>query len=329
MRTLDGVAASEHEICLPAAGAQRRLSGERQRGLRRGGAGRRRGPELGLRGRPRAGSTVCARRPTSTAASPPRRRSPTTEASSRSRIAGRRRACRRSGASTTPPPRPRALAARPAPAPDGDRPLHATCAAARSSWSATSISRSRPGTARRSTSPSAVCAAVSATCSPTTCWCSTTAARASPATASRSPVQEEHERDLAARYPYYHNGVRLLEEDVAGPLSRALSAARRALKGLSVAIDARVLVGSHDRNAAPRGRADRRAGPDGAGADHGDRARRDSSRAPAALAAMPDVELLTAREAVDTRATRPTSCTGRSRSTTTRICRSSRGWASG
>ena len=58
-----------------------------------------------------------------------------------------------------------------------------------------------------------------------------------------SPVQEEHERILAARYPYYHRGVVALEEDRAGPLARSLSSARRALKGLSVAIDARILVG--------------------------------------------------------------------------------------
>ena len=58
-----------------------------------------------------------------------------------------------------------------------------------------------------------------------------------------SPVQEEHERILAARYPYYHRGVVSLEEDRAGPLARSLSSARRALKGLSVAIDARILVG--------------------------------------------------------------------------------------
>jgi glycosyltransferase involved in cell wall biosynthesis len=58
-----------------------------------------------------------------------------------------------------------------------------------------------------------------------------------------SPSQEEHERLLARRYPYYHDGVGVLQDDVAGPLARALGVARRALKGLSVAIDARVLVG--------------------------------------------------------------------------------------
>lgn len=59
----------------------------------------------------------------------------------------------------------------------------------------------------------------------------------------RDPRQEEHERMIAARYPYYHDSVQLLDEDVVGPLSRALSAARRALTGLSVVVDARILSG--------------------------------------------------------------------------------------
>jgi glycosyltransferase involved in cell wall biosynthesis len=58
-----------------------------------------------------------------------------------------------------------------------------------------------------------------------------------------NPVKEEHERMLAARYPYYHDMVRALEQDVTGPLARSLSAARRALKQLSVVIDARILAG--------------------------------------------------------------------------------------
>ncbi len=48
---------------------------------------------------------------------------------------------------------------------------------------------------------------------------------------------------IAVRYPYYHGEVRALEQDVSGPLARALSAARRALKGLSVLLDARILSG--------------------------------------------------------------------------------------
>ncbi len=59
-----------------------------------------------------------------------------------------------------------------------------------------------------------------------------------------SPHQTEHERILAARYPYYHEAVRLAERDVSGPLARALGAARRALRPLSVLIDARVLAGA-------------------------------------------------------------------------------------
>src|SRR5581483_5215028 len=59
-----------------------------------------------------------------------------------------------------------------------------------------------------------------------------------------SATQARHERILAARYPYYHEAVRALEKDVTGPLARALSAARRALKGLHVAIDARILAGA-------------------------------------------------------------------------------------
>jgi GT2 family glycosyltransferase len=56
-------------------------------------------------------------------------------------------------------------------------------------------------------------------------------------------VQEQHERMIAVRYPYYHDEVHSLEKDVTGPLPRALGAARRALKGLAVVIDARILSG--------------------------------------------------------------------------------------
>lgn len=58
-----------------------------------------------------------------------------------------------------------------------------------------------------------------------------------------SPVQAEHERTLAIRYPYYHQAVRAVERDAAGPLARSLGAARRSLTGLEVVIDARILVG--------------------------------------------------------------------------------------
>jgi glycosyltransferase involved in cell wall biosynthesis/GT2 family glycosyltransferase len=59
----------------------------------------------------------------------------------------------------------------------------------------------------------------------------------------RSPIQDAHELMIGVRYPYYHDEVRALEQDVSGPLARSLSAARRALKGLSVVIDARILSG--------------------------------------------------------------------------------------
>jgi GT2 family glycosyltransferase len=59
----------------------------------------------------------------------------------------------------------------------------------------------------------------------------------------RDLVQDEHERMLRARYPYYQDAIRALEGEVVGPLGRALGAARRALKGLSVVIDARTLAG--------------------------------------------------------------------------------------
>ena len=58
-----------------------------------------------------------------------------------------------------------------------------------------------------------------------------------------NPVQDEHERVIAARYPYYHAGIDQIQREVTGPLPRALSAARRALKGLSVVVDARILAG--------------------------------------------------------------------------------------
>lgn len=58
------------------------------------------------------------------------------------------------------------------------------------------------------------------------------------------PVKEAHEKIIAARYPYYHDAVHASEREVTGPLARALSVARRALKGLSVVIDARVLSGA-------------------------------------------------------------------------------------
>ena len=59
----------------------------------------------------------------------------------------------------------------------------------------------------------------------------------------RNPLQAEHERVIAARYPYYHRTIRETEHETVGPLRRSLSSARRAMRGLSVMIDARVLAG--------------------------------------------------------------------------------------
>ncbi len=60
---------------------------------------------------------------------------------------------------------------------------------------------------------------------------------------NRSAIQDEHEQIVAVRYPYYHRAVRACEQDVSGPLGRALGCARRALTGMSVMIDARCLAG--------------------------------------------------------------------------------------
>lgn len=57
-----------------------------------------------------------------------------------------------------------------------------------------------------------------------------------------SPVQIEHETILAARYPYYHAAIRKADDDPVGPLARALGVARRALTGLDVTVDARILA---------------------------------------------------------------------------------------
>lgn len=54
----------------------------------------------------------------------------------------------------------------------------------------------------------------------------------------------QHELLLAARYPYYHDVVEAFQRDGSAPLTRALSAARRAINGLSVIVDARILIGT-------------------------------------------------------------------------------------
>lgn len=59
----------------------------------------------------------------------------------------------------------------------------------------------------------------------------------------RNPVQDDHERVIAARYPYYHPWIAEIERDTTSPLRRALSSARRILAGVSVVIDGRILAG--------------------------------------------------------------------------------------
>lgn len=64
------------------------------------------------------------------------------------------------------------------------------------------------------------------------------------------PARNEHELLLLRRYPYYHDWLRMVEADVAGPLARAVGAARRALTGLRVVIDPRGAVGEGARHQA-------------------------------------------------------------------------------
>ena len=64
------------------------------------------------------------------------------------------------------------------------------------------------------------------------------------ANGKRSTLQDDHEAMIRARYPYYHGAVAEADADVSGPLARSLGAARRALRGVSVMIDARVLSGA-------------------------------------------------------------------------------------
>lgn len=54
-------------------------------------------------------------------------------------------------------------------------------------------------------------------------------------------IRSEHEQLIGERYPYYGRAVRSAGTGTTGPLSRSLSAARRAITGLTVTIDGRVL----------------------------------------------------------------------------------------
>jgi GT2 family glycosyltransferase/glycosyltransferase involved in cell wall biosynthesis len=57
----------------------------------------------------------------------------------------------------------------------------------------------------------------------------------------RNPVQAAHELIVQARYPYYERAAAAAAHTRIGPLPRALAAARRAIDGLTVTIDARCL----------------------------------------------------------------------------------------
>jgi len=56
-----------------------------------------------------------------------------------------------------------------------------------------------------------------------------------------SPVQKEHDRIVAARYPYYDRAQTAASTTDFGRLPRAIAAAKRAISGLSVTIDGRCL----------------------------------------------------------------------------------------
>ncbi len=58
-----------------------------------------------------------------------------------------------------------------------------------------------------------------------------------------NPAQRAHEALIDERYPYYRESVTATRLAAPGPLARSLAAARRALNGLSVLIDARALRG--------------------------------------------------------------------------------------
>ena len=58
-----------------------------------------------------------------------------------------------------------------------------------------------------------------------------------------NPAQRAHESLIDERYPYYRESVTATRLAAPGPLARSLAAARRALTGLSVLIDARSLRG--------------------------------------------------------------------------------------
>ncbi len=57
----------------------------------------------------------------------------------------------------------------------------------------------------------------------------------------KHPAQQKHEAIIDSRYPYYQRAQTAFGNEQLGPLPRALGAARRAIKGIAVTIDARCL----------------------------------------------------------------------------------------
>ncbi len=56
-----------------------------------------------------------------------------------------------------------------------------------------------------------------------------------------NPVQQEHDRIVEARYPYYERAVAATSTAAYGPLPRAIASAKRSIAGLTVTIDGRCL----------------------------------------------------------------------------------------
>ena len=114
-----------------------------------------------------------------------------------------------------------------------------------------------------------------------------------------NPVKEQHDKMISVRYPYYDDWIRQFSTDTASPFARAINAAERSLRGLTVSIDGRCLtpivtgtqvhtlevIAALSREGGVRLRV---AVPD----DLGDYAR-------AVLAQLPDVELLPAHDVSD------------------------------
>jgi glycosyltransferase involved in cell wall biosynthesis len=57
-----------------------------------------------------------------------------------------------------------------------------------------------------------------------------------------NPIEEQHDRMVAVRYPYFDEWVRQFSNGVVSPFARAIGAAKRALTGLTVSIDGRCLT---------------------------------------------------------------------------------------